>query len=62
MKLLPCPFCGSSDLDGPRHDGPDIYSDCSVWCDCGAELCLTVPAGDDAIAKVAAAWNRRVSQ
>jgi hypothetical protein len=54
--LLPCPFCGSTDIDSRYCDSPEIDS-WMVSCDCGAEIhdcdCDRVNAEK--------AWNRRQS-
>lgn len=68
--LLPCPFCGSSDIDGPNisthHQetlgGPDIALEGFVSCnECGATTVEYVDSPDEtrALADTVAAWNRR---
>jgi Lar family restriction alleviation protein len=53
--LLPCPFCGSTDID-VYPDYP-VYVKCNVCGACGPQA---RDSGNEwALAKVTEAWNRR---
>ena len=58
--LSPCPFCGSTDLNGPHINEyvGDSYSP-SWWVDCEECPCSMEVKGED-VNGLVNAWNRRV--
>lgn len=53
--LLPCPFCGSTNIDAGRGEGPTMYSYSAYCLDCLAEGPLA-----DTLEEAKEKWNGRI--
>lgn len=62
-NLLPCPFCGETDIEGPHplyhKSGGQAWVECNNT-KCEAYLCQTAATPELAITAVVGAWNKRV--
>ncbi len=61
-KLLPCPFCGNTDItinnENPKDSSGGYFIACAG---CGASTNLRFACGDDPIPLLAEQWNRRAT-
>ena len=60
--FLPCPFCGSLELEGPHRSEQHVYGYCfpSYWIECKncpAEMTIQ----DDTVDELKLRWNSRAT-